>query len=248
MGSKNRIAKYICPILQKEIDDTGATLYIEPFCGGCNIIDKIKCKNKIAYDNNETLIALLTAARDNFSIIPLDWDRERWDKGKKYKKFGIKPDDMSLVDIGAIEFFASFSNGGFPKGYAADHRRRPQDKTHYEESYYNLQRQIPNLQDIIFECKDYRDIDFSCCRNAVIYCDPPYQGTVQYVLNKEDRINYTEFWNWIRYLSKDNSVFISEQQAPDDFEEIWSGQLKRYVCATSNSILGVEKLFRLKDK
>lgn len=58
-GSKNKIAKYIVPIIQKYIEDNNITIYIEPFCGGVNIIDKIKCKNRIASDYNEDLIALL---------------------------------------------------------------------------------------------------------------------------------------------------------------------------------------------
>ena len=45
VGSKNKLAKYIVPILQKIIDSNGIQKYIEPFCGGCNVIDKIKCKN-----------------------------------------------------------------------------------------------------------------------------------------------------------------------------------------------------------
>ena len=30
-------------ILQKLIDDNNIKTYIEPFCGGCNVIDEIKC-------------------------------------------------------------------------------------------------------------------------------------------------------------------------------------------------------------
>ena len=42
MGSKSRIAKDIVPIIQKYINDNEITSYIEPFCGGANVIDKIK--------------------------------------------------------------------------------------------------------------------------------------------------------------------------------------------------------------
>ena len=58
-GSKAKLRKYIVPILQKCIDDNNITTYIEPFCGGCNVIDHIKCDNRIASDNNPELIALL---------------------------------------------------------------------------------------------------------------------------------------------------------------------------------------------
>ena len=114
MGSKSKYAQYIVPILQKVINDKGINLYIEPFVGGANIIDKVKCEKRIGYDRSDTLIALLTQARDDFSKILADGSRELWDKGKRYVKDGVMPEDMTLAEIGAMEFFASFSNGGFP--------------------------------------------------------------------------------------------------------------------------------------
>lgn len=59
MGSKAKITKYIVPIIQSKIDASGARYYIEPFAGGCNVIDKIKAPYRIASDQNEYLIALL---------------------------------------------------------------------------------------------------------------------------------------------------------------------------------------------
>ena len=56
-GSKNRLAKYIVPIIQKYIDDNNIKTYIEPMCGGANIIDKIKCEKRIGSDINEDLIS-----------------------------------------------------------------------------------------------------------------------------------------------------------------------------------------------
>ena len=48
MGSKIKYSKYIVPILQQVIDDNNVNTYIECFCGGCNIIDKINCENRYA--------------------------------------------------------------------------------------------------------------------------------------------------------------------------------------------------------
>ena len=66
MGSKSRIAKYIVPIIQNYIDKNYITKYIEPFCGGCNIIDKIKCDNKIASDSHKYLIEMFKNS-DNYN-------------------------------------------------------------------------------------------------------------------------------------------------------------------------------------
>ena len=86
MGSKNKYAKDIVPILQKCIDDNNITLYIEPFVGGANIIDKIKCKERYGFDRSDTLIALLQTAANNFDDVLKEGNRELWDKGKAYVK------------------------------------------------------------------------------------------------------------------------------------------------------------------
>lgn len=50
VGSKNRLAKDLSPIIQSCIDGNNITHYWEPFCGGANMIDKIKCENKYGSD------------------------------------------------------------------------------------------------------------------------------------------------------------------------------------------------------
>lgn len=40
-GIKSKIADYIVPVIQSYIAVSGSRTYIEPFCGGCNVIDKI---------------------------------------------------------------------------------------------------------------------------------------------------------------------------------------------------------------
>ena len=68
MGSKSRIAKYIVPIIQRYIDDNNITTYIEPFLGGCNVMDKIKCSRKIGSDKNKYLIALLNHVKNRLLL------------------------------------------------------------------------------------------------------------------------------------------------------------------------------------
>ena len=55
-------------------------------------------------------------------------------------------------------------------------------------------------------------------------------------------MDYTHFWNWIRELSKNNYVFVSEQVAPDDFEAIWTQDVKR-TTNKENNFKTVENLF-----
>ena len=239
MGSKAKYAKYIVPILQKTIDENNITTYIECFVGGANIIDKIKCENRYGYDRSDTLIALLSTAAEDFDKVLKDGNRELWDKGKGYVKDGIMPEDMTLADIGAMEFFASFSRGGFPRGYA----KNTESRNYFQEGYRNMEKQAPNLKGINFKCQNYWELE--PVQNAVIYLDPPYQNTKHYGYANQEKMDYDKFWNWVREISKNNYVFISEQVAPDDFEVVWTQQVKRTV-GKDNNFKAVEKLFKLK--
>lgn len=149
------------------------------------------------------------------------------------------PEDMTLAEIGAMEFFASFCNGGFPRGYAKNTDKRD----YYNEAYRNLAAQAPDLKGIEFRCQNYWELED--VKGAVIYLDPPYQGTKQYGYKRQEPMDYTKFWNWVRELSKDNYVFISEQSAPEDFEVVWEQEVKR-TTNKANNFKAVEKLFRWK--
>ena len=240
MGSKEKLAKYIVPILQKTIDENNCDTYIECFVGGANIINKIKCKNRFGYDRSDTLIALLKQAQDDFSKIKEDGNLEDWNKGKNYVKNGIMPNDMTLADIGAIEFFRSYGAGGFPRGFVKDY----QNRNPYKERRANLEKQSKSLKDIKFNCQNYWEL--KPCSNAVIYLDPPYQGTKIYGYASQEKIDYDFFWNWVRKISKNNYVFISEQKAPEDFEVLWKKEISRQV-AIKNDFKATEKLFKLKE-
>ena len=61
MGSKNRIAKHILPIMLK--DRKEGQYWVEPFVGGANMIDKVE-GNRIGADFNESVIKALKFIRD----------------------------------------------------------------------------------------------------------------------------------------------------------------------------------------
>lgn len=239
MGSKAKYAGYIVPILQKVINENNIDTYIECFVGGANIIDKIKCENRFGYDRSDTLIALLSLAAEDFDKVLKDGNRELWDKGKAYVKDGVMPENMTLAEIGAMEFFASFSNGGFPRGYA----KNTPTRNYFQEAYRNLEKQAPNLKGIVFKSQNYWELE--PVKNALIYLDPPYQNTKHYGYANQAKMDYDKFWNWVREISKDNYVFVSEQTAPDDFEVIWKQDVKR-TAGKDNNFKAVEKLFKLK--
>lgn len=241
MGSKSRIAKYIVPIIQDYIDRTQPSYYIEPFCGGCNVIDKVKHNNKLAGDKNYYLIQLLQNL-DRLNELPKNFiTREyysdvRDDYNKKTKKY----EDWY---IGAIGFLASYNGRFFDGGYAGTSNENGKIRNYYDECKRNIEKQTSDLKGIKFFNKDYTY--WSKVKNSVIYCDPPYKGTKQFSISTD--FDHDKFWRWCKMMSKDNSVLISEEQAPEDFEVIWQQEVKRTI-KTDNKITKIEKLYKYKGE
>lgn len=183
-GSKNRVAKYITPIIQKCIDENNINTYIEPFVGGANVIDKIKCKTKIGSDNNEDLIALLKYAQKdiNLSIAPEECTFEHYSDVRNKRQTNKYPKEY----VALIGYCASYGGRYFDGGYGRDARG---GRSIYKERHKNLKMQAPNLKDIHFYCKDYKEYLNMNIKNAVFYLDPPYRKTKEYATQA---INYDE--------------------------------------------------------
>ena len=97
------------------------------------------------------------------------------------------------------------------------------------------------LKDIDIKCCDFKD--FTGYKNCLFYFDPPYKGTKQY---SKQFIDYNSFYDFLRKLSENNIVIISEYSMPDDFKCIW--QKERKVLQKSDRTVGdkaIEKLFIL---
>ena len=113
---------------------------------------------------------------------------------------------------------------------------------YYDEAKRNLEQQSPKLQDINFINCDYKS--FSDVQGCLIYCDIPYKDTKQFSVSKN--FNHDEFWDWVRDMSENNIVIVSELNAPDDFECIWEQPVTRTQDNRKREI-SVEKLFVFKQ-
>ena len=85
-GSKERIAKYLLPIILK--DRRPGQYYVEPFCGGCNMIDKVD-GNRIANDSNKYLIAMFEALLNGWEP-PVFVTKEQYEYIKAHKEEDYK--------------------------------------------------------------------------------------------------------------------------------------------------------------
>jgi site-specific DNA-adenine methylase len=102
-------------------------------------------------------------------------------------------------------------------------------------------QQLQQLQQLELYSKSYNEIEIP--KGAVVYCDPPYQGTAEY---SEGGFNHKEFWDWVRNKSKTNKVYISEYNAPNDFKFVLSFKRNSTYAGGNNKKQPDEKLFTLK--
>ena len=215
VGSKNRISKYIVPILQDCIDKNSIEIYYEPFVGGANLIDKIHCKERIGNDIHPQLIAMFNELQKGWQP-PSHISEEEYNKVRENKK--LYPDYY----VGFVGFNSTFGAkyfGGYARCFKAN-KITPRDISN--EAYRNLMKQMPQITNVNFLCSDYKNNKYCDLQNALIYCDPPYQDTTKYATETFD---HEEFWNWCREMSEHNKIFVSEYNAPDDFDCIWSKQV-----------------------
>lgn len=217
-GSKNRLCKYLVPIIQETIDKNNITTYIEPMVGGANMIDKIKCENKIGSDINDELIALLKyIQKDNdISIAPESCPFEHYAEVRESRKKDLKKFSPEYTAL--IGFCASYGGRYFDGGYGKDAKG---GRNIYSERLKNLRAQAPALNDIEFRYGDYKQ--YKGYKDCLFYFDPPYKGTKQY---STKFINYEEFYDFCRELSKDNIILISECHMPQDFKCVWEKERK----------------------
>lgn len=236
IGSKRRLKKSITPILQKAIDDTRATVYLEPFGGGANVIDDIHCENRLYYDSHPYLVAMWKHIQETTEDIPLTISKE------EYRAVRNSPQDYPDWYVGLVGFCASFGAGWF-NGYSTpyhDSKNPSKVRDYTNESVRNILKQAPKIQDVKFECADFRDIDIP--NRAVVYCDPPYRGTRKYKDIKD--FPYDEYYSWCRDISKKATIFMSEAWMPDDFEVIWEKEVRQQLDK-SNRKYRPERLYTI---
>jgi len=233
MGSKIRISKYILPIMLRE---RKGMPWVEPFVGGANMIDKVLTGVRIGSDAHKYLIDLLIAIRDGW--IPPEIVTE-----EEYKKIKTNPGLYESRLVGFVGFGCSFG-GKWWNGYARD---RMNSKTNFARmAKNNLLKQASSLKGIDFRNCSYDKLILPP-EPCLIYCDPPYSKTSKY--KGIETFDSNKFYQWCRDRKEEgHTVFVSEYNAPDDFELVWQMEI---TCAINNqktknrNTKRTEKLYRV---
>ena len=145
MGSKNRIAKHLLPIMLAECEKHGITKWVEPFVGGANMIDKVPDHfERIGYDLNPHTIAALIGIRDHVDEFPCEVSEEIYKSIKKTEPHPINS---------WIRFECSFG-AKLDNGYA-----RNAKGANYAQMGLNLAtKQSPKIQNVKFICDSYENL------------------------------------------------------------------------------------------
>lgn len=226
-GGKSRIAQQIAQIITTERERQ--LTFVSLFCGTCSIESKIEgFDNIICNDNHEYLIELLKGVQNGYDLPEIITEEQ-------YKYIREHKDEDKIL-TGFVGFGCSFGGKWFG-GYA-----RNKTNTNYAlQSKKSLLKDMKNLMTAKFTCQDYRDLIIP--NNSIIYADPPYNNTTGY---GKDKFNSDEFWEYMRIISKNNKVFISEQTAPSDFKCVWEKEFTRTLDVNKDNQFKVtEKLFTL---
>ena len=226
-GGKQRISKQIVEVLNEYRKDNQPL--VEPFVGGCNIISKMSGE-RYCYDINEYLIEMYKAVQNGWTP-PAIITEEEYDYIRNNK-------DKDKPLTGFVGIGCSYSGKWFG-GYA----RNKTGRNYCLNAHNSILKQLNEIRDIKFDCKDYKDLEFDDC---LIYCDPPYKDTTKYPIIGE--FNTEEFWNVMRNWSKNNTVIISEYEAPYDFECIKEIHTKTDIRNSDGKRESrVERLFKFKN-
>jgi DNA adenine methylase len=224
MGSKNRIAKHLLPIILK--DRKPWQWYVEPFVGGANMIDKVEW-NRIGADYNSYNIVLFQALQNWF--IPPKYVSE-----EKYKYF--QDSDKITPEKSFVWYNCSYW-AKFFWWYARWNNNKWVKRNYCLEWYNNIMEQLPNIQWVKFINSSYKDLEIP--KESIIYCDPPYKDTTKY---KTWWFDYEHFYNWCREKKKEwHTIFISEYDMPDDFKCVWQQEIVNNL----NNKKATEKLFTI---
>lgn len=237
MGSKRRLAKHIAPIIQGFIKSGNYKTYIEPFVGGANMIEHIKCENRCGSDINGYLIEALKVIATKPDSFPNLITEDMYREAQNHK------DRFSPAYIGYVGFTMSFGGkffGGYRRDKAGTKGCTENMATQSRRSKQSAVKQSRLISGVDFTCHTYKNW---APKNCVVYCDPPYQGATKYKSN----FNHIEFWNWCQKYARleyNNIILVSEYVAPSFCTEcIWSKEIENTLSKNAKGKKGVEKLF-----
>lgn len=201
-----------------KIAERESNCFVSLFCGSCAVESKITGFDKVILnDKHKYLIEMFKGVQNGYEL-------PEYISEEDYKYIRSHKDEDKVL-TGFVGFGCSFGGKWFG-GYAKN-----KTNTNYaKQSKRSLLKDMGTLSNAEFVCNDYREVEIP--DNAVVYCDPPYNNTTGY---NNEKFDSDTFWNYMRELSQNHLVFISEQEAPIDFAPIWEKTVTRTLDVNKNN-------------
>lgn len=233
LGGKTRIGAEIAAIINRNLAGSKRA-YWEPFVGALGVMRHIApVAARFGSDVHSDLIAMWIAIRGGWRP-PLVVSEHLYIDVRDGK---IKVEPCMRAFIG---FGCSYSGkwfGGYSKG---------EGRNYADENARAAVYKMSHCKDVTFFCADFERAP--PLPHMIIYCDPPYAGTTGY---KTDRAwSSACLWGRVReWASSGHMVFVSEYQAPGDFVEVWSRNVRvsTGVNARTGEKRNTERLFVYKQ-
>lgn len=245
MGGKFRQSKEIARIIGRD-NGTGFR-YFEPFCGGmwsaCRVIQELQPVEVVLSDISEPLICMWRGLINGEVELP------RYVTDMEYAEYKRNKDPKNPM---TAWFGHGVSFGG--KWFGGMAR---QDKTKGRQEVYDFSPQVSSTMKQVeilkkgnptLRLSSYEDLVF-LPKGWVIYCDPPYEDSTK-AHNYTGTFDHEKFWEDMRIISKDNSVYISCFKCPGDFEVLhdWGDTIVRHNNGNSEMKGKItEKLVKFKE-
>ena len=193
------------------------------------MIDKVSGW-RIGADLHEYLIAILTA-------LSIGWTPPSVLTEDDYKDIRDNKENYPPELVGFVGFACSYAAKWFG-GYCRGFTQKGLPRDYIKEAWRNVEKQKPLLKGILFRHSSYLDLVIP--PNSIIYCDPPYNNATKY----KDGFDHQVFWQWCRdMVDIGHQVFISEYEAPFDFEVIWQKTVNSSLTSNTGEKRNTEKLF-----
>lgn len=192
-GGKSRIARRIAESIAPFQAVAGATF--EPFCGALNVT--VHLQPDVASDFSRGNINLFNLIREGW-VPPEEVTEEVYRAARAFP--GINLHDFCAHGCSwGGKFWGGYARGG--------------DRNFTQEAFRSLKKKLDACDNVELSHGSY--VDLQVREGDLIYCDPPYAGTVQaYETNTFDS---EAFWRWCRECAEAGAlVFVSEYVAPPD--------------------------------
>jgi len=237
MGGKSKIARRLSEAILNNSESR--QFYLEPFVGSAAVFVQMAphFSWSVAGDAQPDLVMMWNALLFEGWEPPAEMPEERWRELR---------DAEPSPDRAFAGFDCSFA-GRFFEGYARDRTGRIDFADKGRRGLLKVRESLTSSA--LGRFRNWHYDQWNPVPGTVIYCDPPYAGTKRYSSKRAGvpAFDHAHFWSKCReWASAGCEVFVSEYNAPDDIECIWSVEkLQTTKRPEQGRDVAVERLFKV---